>query len=130
MVEPKQPDPEKEPFYKKFIHNKRLNQEVRSVWKKRIEIVSGALMLAGIIISFFYIHIGAFFAGFAFGLCFFEEIYNSFVQLRDFYTEQGIFKTLMWIATILFFLISIPVFIVAAAIGFALIFLIRRFFKK
>lgn len=87
-------------------------------------------MLAGIILTIFYPHIGGTLVGLGFGICFFDEIYQAFVQLGDFYAEQGLFKTLMWVIALLYFLISIPAFIIAAFIGFGIIYLIRRSIKK
>lgn len=119
-------DEEKKPF----LDKEGLRKGADFFWNRRIEFISGALMLAGIILSFFYIHIGGALVGLAFGICFFNEIYTYFVQLRDLYTEQGLFKTIMSIATVLYFLISIPAFILAAAIGFAAMYLIRHLQKK
>jgi hypothetical protein len=99
-------------------------------WNRQIEFASGALMLVGIILSFFYVHIGGALVGLAFGMCFFEEIRSYFFQLGEFYIEQGLFKTLMLIATILYFLITIPAFIIATAIGFGVIYLIRWSLQK
>ena len=130
MVPPEKHDKEKDSFIKRVLKNENLGQGAHFFWKKRIEFLAGALMLMGIILSFFYSRSGGALVGLGFGVCFFDEIYNSFLKLRDFYTEQGLFKTLMWIATILFFLISIPAFIIAAAIGFGAIFVIRWSFKK
>ena len=121
---------DKTPFMKRVKEDERLNKGVNYLWDHRIEIFSSALTLVGIILSFFYIHIGGTLVGLGFGLCFFDEVHNYFLQLRDFYIEQGLFKTLMWIGTILYFLIAIPAFIISAAIGYAAIFLIRWSFKK
>ena len=47
------------------------------------------------------------------------------MRLRDFYVEKGIFKSLMLIGVVVYFLIAIPAFLIAYAIGFVLIYLIR-----
>lgn len=114
MEEPTKPDFERNQFF----------------WNRSLEILSGALMLVGIILSFFYPHTGGALAGLGFGICFFNEIQNYTFQFLDIYSEQGIFKTLMLLATILYFLISLPAFIIAAAIGFGAIFVLRLSFKK
>lgn len=118
------PEPDRDPDKPDFRSN------LNFFWNRPLEIISGALMLAGIIISFFYLHIGGILVGLAFGLCFFNELQTFFYRFLDIYSEQGVFKTLMLLATILYFLISIPAFIVCVAIGFAAILIIRLSFKK
>ena len=110
--------------------NSDLKKGANFLWDRRIEILSGLLMLVGIILSFFYLHIGGALVGLAFGICFFDEMRTYFFQLRELYIEQGIFKTLMLIAVVLYFLISIPAFIVAVAVGFGAMYLILFSFKK
>lgn len=100
------------------------------VWEYRIEIFSGLLLIAGIILAFFYIHIGGVLVGLGVGLCFFEEMHSYFVQLRDFFLEHGIFKSLILIATIIYLLIAVPTFVLAAAVGYAAMYLVSLFAKK
>lgn len=100
------------------------------IWDYRLEILSGLLMLAGLIISFFYVHTGGALVGLSVGICFFNEMYGYFSCLREFYLERGAFKTLMIIGIVVYFLISIPVFIVAVFVGFGIVFLIQQAFRK
>ncbi|NGX61216.1 MAG: hypothetical protein K940chlam9_00699 [Chlamydiae bacterium] len=106
---------------------KEKNKYLDFLWTYRIELFSGILVLIGLILSYFYVHIGGALLGLGFGACFFEEIYNYFSELRDLITENGIFKTLILVATILFFLIAIPSFIMAVAVGFVAIYIIKKF---
>ena len=122
MVEPKNP--------KKSEERERYKQGADYFLDHRVEFFSGALVLIGIILSFFYIHLGGMLVGLGFGICFFEEIYAYFLQVKGYYTEQGLFKTLIWIGTLLYFLIAIPAFIISVAIGFGVMYLIRHSFKK
>lgn len=120
---------EKNTFKQKIKEHEGFKKCVDFLWDFRIEIFSGALVLAGIILAFFYIHIGGMLVGLGVGICFFEEIYSYFLQLRNLYTQQGLFKTLIFIGTILYFLISIPAFIIATGVGFGAMFLIRWAFN-
>lgn len=106
------------------------NRYQKFLWDFRLEILAGALMLIGIILSFFYTHIGGSLVGLGAGICFFEELRIYLTTLRDFYTERGLFKTLMFIGVIIYFLIAIPAFIIAAAIAFGGMYLIRHFLEK
>lgn len=99
------------------------------IWDYHMQILSGLLMLFGIVLSFFYVHIGGAFVGLSIGICFFAEIYNYFSLLRD-YVEKGVFKTLMLIALVVYFLISIPAFIVAFFVGFGGVYLLQLALKK
>jgi len=130
MIETEKPKEGKESFMKKVTDHEEWRRGTKFFWQKRIEFLSGALMLIGIILSFFYTHIGGAFVGLAVGICFFEEIHGYFLRLRDSYSEQSLFKTVMSIGTILYFLIVIPAFIIATAIGFGAIYLIRLSLKK
>jgi hypothetical protein len=107
-----------------------LERRFNFFWNRRMEILSGLLMLVGLILCFFYPHIGGALVGLAVGICFFIEIQTFVFQFLDIYSEQGIFKTLMILATILYFLIAVPAFIIATAIGFGAIFVIRLSLKK
>lgn len=101
------------------------------LWRHRIELLSGALMLVGIILTFsFFPNIGGALVGLGFGLCFYKEIHGYFVQLREIYVEQGVFKTLMLIGTVVFLLITVPAFIIATAIGYGAMYLIQKFFPQ
>lgn len=123
--EDKKQESEKKPFKQRLKEDERIKQGVDFLWARRIEFFSGALLLIGIILAFFYIHIGGTLVGLGFGVCFFDEIHSYFLQLRDLYTEQGLFKTVMWVGTIVYFLIAIPAFIIASAIGYGVMYLIR-----
>lgn len=127
MVDPDKPGKK---FIDKIKEDERLNRGYNYFWNRRIEFLTGPLMLIGIILSFFYMHLGGVLVGLAFGICFFEEIQNYFIQLRERYSSKGLFKTLMLIGVALYFLLSIPTFIIFAIIGFAVIYLIRRTMKN
>lgn len=120
----------KTPFINKISENTHLKHKINFFWKQRFEFLSGALMLVGIVLSFFYRHIGGLLVGLSVGICFFDEIYAYFLQWHDFYSKQGPFKTLMKIALILYFLIIIPAFMIATAIGCGVIYLARLSQKK
>lgn len=130
MVDPEKPEKDKESFLKKLAADERFRKSTDFVVDRRVEFVSGALMLVGIILSFFYIHMGGILVGLAFGLCFFEELLAYFLQFGGRYSEQGLFKTLMSIGTVIFFLFAIPTFILAAAVGFGIMYFLRVFLKK
>jgi hypothetical protein len=130
MQEPEKQKEQKDSFTKKIKEDERFQKGTHFFWGHRIEFLAGLLMLAGIILSFFYIHIGGTLVGLGFGIGFFEEIFNFFHQIRNLYAEAGLFKTLMSIGTVLYLLITIPAFIIAAAIGFGIIFLVRRVVRK
>ena len=130
MAEPEDPKKDKTSFINKLKEDERLKKGTSFFWDKRLFFLSGALMFIGLILSVFYLQIGGLFIGLAVGICFFDEIYTYFMELRDRYSEHGMFKTLMAIALVIYFLIAVPVFILATAIGFGLIYLIRVTFKK
>lgn len=127
-----QPDPEKKKstLSEKLKENERLNKGVDTLWDNRIEIFSSLLLLAGIILAYFYMQIGGTLVGLGFGICFYEEIHGYFLELRGFYTEKGLYKTLMWAGMILYFLISIPAFIIASVIGYGAMSLVRWSSRK
>ncbi|MCC5831954.1 MAG: hypothetical protein JJU12_02805 [Chlamydiales bacterium] len=99
-------------------------------WSHRIEILSGTLLIVGLVLSFFYLRLGGALVGLGFGVCFYEEMHNYFIQLRDLYIANGVFKTLILIGTVVFFLIAIPIFIIACAVGYGALYLIDRIAKR
>lgn len=114
---------------KKDLYQKKLGGGFHFLWEYRIEILAGLLMIVGIILTFTgFFHSGGGLVGLGVGLCFYKEIHGYFVQLKDIYVEQGIFKTLMLIGMVIYFLITIPAFIIGVAIGFGAMYLITRFF--
>jgi hypothetical protein len=122
------PEKQNRDIREKLLKNKKLDKGVNFFWKWRFEFLAGVLMILGIILSFFYLHIGGALVGLATGIGFYDEIQSFLLQIKGFYSEHGVFKTLMCLGTILYFLISIPVFIIAVAVGFGLIFLFKRVF--
>lgn len=130
MEEPNKEKKEEKNFYQKFTKDDRVQKGKQIFFLYHTEFLSGALMLVGIILAFFYLHVGAMLVGLAFGICFFNEIQDYFVQLRDLYIAQGLFKTVMLIGTVLYLLLSIPSFVIAAFIGFGAIYLLRWAAKK
>lgn len=115
---------EKEPF------KERLRPSFNYAGKHGLDIAAGAFMLIGIILSFFYIHLGGVLVGLGFGIGFYEEIRNFFIQARGFYAEEGVFKTVLLIGLVVYFLISIPAFVIGTVIGFGAIYLLRRSFPR
>ncbi|MCH9626848.1 MAG: hypothetical protein S4CHLAM2_04790 [Chlamydiales bacterium] len=101
-----------------------------AVWGLRVEIFAGVLLLVGLILSFFYFRIGGALVGLGFGICFFEEMHQYFIQLRDIYVEHGLFRSVMLVGVVIYFLITIPSFVVAAAVGYGAMYLIRWIVKK
>lgn len=95
-----------------------------------IEFVTGALMILGIIFAFFFMIVGGILVGLAAGFCFYDEIQNYFVQLRDYYSERGLFKTLMVIGVALYLLIIAPAFLISLAAGFGVMTLINWGMKR
>lgn len=131
MKDPEKPAKEdKESFLKKLAGDERFRKGTGYVLDRRVEFVSGALMFVGVILSFFYMDIGGLLVGLGFGLCFFEDILSFFLQLKGRLTETGLFKTLISVGVVIFFLIAIPLFILGVAIGFGIMYLLRIFLKK
>ncbi len=94
------------------------------------EIVGLILVFIGLVLSFFYILTGSTLVGLGFGFTFHKEIFSYFLRLKEYFTEQGILKTLVLIGTILFLLVTLPAFIIAAVIGFGVMLLFRWSFRK
>lgn len=130
MVEPKKDEPKRDSFIHRIKRDERLNSSLNFLRNEWIELLSGCLMFIGIILTFFYEHLGGMLVGLAFGICFYQEIRDYLFYAKGLYSEHGLFKTLMWIGTILYFLIAIPAFIISALIGFGIVFLIRLVSNK
>ncbi|MEZ5315287.1 MAG: hypothetical protein R3E91_03635 [Chlamydiales bacterium] len=109
-------------------------EDFRKIWRQiyryRIAIISGCCLMVGLILSFFYLRLGSAFVGLGFGLSFFQEIHGYFIQLRDVYIAHGVFKTVMLIGTIVFLLISIPIFILSAGFGYGVMNIANRIARK
>lgn len=101
-------------------------ERLNYLWEFRIEILSGILMLLGIILAFFFVHIGGALIGLAAGICFYKEIVRFFIALRHYYPREGIFKTVMVIAIGIFLILTLPAFIIALLIGFTVMMLISK----
>lgn len=93
--------------------------------RKSLEIVTGTLMILGIILSFLYIQMGGFLVGLAFGLFFSEEIQNYFLKAPGYYSLAGLFKSLMILGVILYLLISAWAFLIATVLGFVIMTLLH-----
>lgn len=130
MDEPNKQDQGRDSFIKKMKEKAHLGRDIPYTKDPIPEICSGILVFLGLILALFYIHLGAMLVGLGFGICFFQEIHHYFLQIRESYTRQSLFKILVGIAIVLFLLLCIPVFIIAAAIGFGVMYLIRTAFKK
>lgn len=130
MDEPNKQDQGKDSFFEKMREKARLNREINYIGDHTLEVLSGILVFVGLVLSFFYIHLGGALIGLGFGICFYPDFRNYFLHFRDSYTALGLFKTLVGVATLLYFLLSIPAFILAATLGFALMYLIGWAFKK
>ena len=111
-------------YAEKIKSHEGVKKGVNFLWDRRMEFFSGALMLVGIVLAFFYTHIGGGLVGLGFGICFCDEIRAYFVRLRDLFTEHSLFKTVMLVGTIVYFLIVIRAFVIAAAIGFGVMCLV------
>lgn len=83
--------------------------------------VIAILMLVGLIASFFYIHLGSVLVGLSVGMTFHDSVQAYCIQLKDYYTKSGLFKTLIFIGLILFLLLAAPAFVLSAAIGYGVI---------
>ncbi len=108
----------------------RWKQFFESIWERRLEYLTGALVLVGLIFAFFYPHFGGALVGFGAGLCFYEEMHSYFIQLRDFFVDRGLFKSVLLVGIVLYLLITVPIFVIATAIGYGLMFVIRSFFQS
>jgi hypothetical protein len=95
-----------------------------------IELLCGCLMILGIILAFFYRHLGGLLVGLSFGIYFFRDILRNFLYAKEVYTEHGLVTTLMLIGTIIYFLITLPAFIIFTLIGFGIVYFIRYFTAK
>ena len=95
----------------------------------RLEIIFGFLMLAGVVLSFFFIHLGGAFVGLSLGLCFYRKILSWLSAVSDLYNTEGLFKTIMILSGILYLLISVPVFLVSSIVGFVTMALFSKAFK-
>lgn len=120
---------EKEPLFKKIKEDPKFDKGRNFFSEYPYELVAGVLMFFGLVFSIFYMHLGGLLVGIAFGICFYDEIQNYFYKARTIYVAQGFFKTLMLIGTLVYFLITIPAFILGAALGFGILFLLRRTLK-
>lgn len=98
--------------------------------EQRLNVLTGALMLVGLILAFFYVQIGGLLVGLAVGLCFFKQLYNYFFSLEDRFTHRGLFMSLMSIGVVLYLLITVPAFVLATAVGFGIMYLVRITLKK
>jgi len=125
-----EPEKKKSKIFNKLKDTEKFKKGGGLIWDYRIEIFSGALVLVGLILAFFYIHIGGALVGLGFGICFFEEMHNYFIQLRDIYTEHGVFKSLILIGTVIYFLIAVPIFVITSAVGYGAMYIINWLMKK
>ena len=127
MVGPDKPNPKG--FINKLRERTEHNQFFEFAWDHALEIISAAAVLIGIVLTFFYIHVGAALVGLGIGLCFYQEICSILAHAGGYYTNLGLLKTLILIGMLLFFLIAIPSFIIILALVCAIMFLIRWTFK-
>lgn len=95
-----------------------------------LNLVSGILMVVGIILSFFYIHVGGALVGLAVGMSFYDELQRYFFHARDYATIEGLFKTLMLVGLLLYLLLAATSFVIATVIGFVVMSLIHLFNHK
>lgn len=102
---------------------KSLMNWVKENW---LESLCSVLMLLGIIIAFFTSLSGGILVGLSIGLSFSEEMRLFFTKTQDFYKAQGLFNTLMLIGGALFLFISVPTFVIATVIGFAIMTIAKR----
>ncbi len=125
MAEENEPPEEKKKKKHFEIKSEKVRQASEFISNRWVEFGSGALMILGIIFTFFYHHFGSILVGLAVGMCFYDGISSYFVNLGARYTAQGLFKTLMVIGTALFLLLIAPGFLIAMAAAFGIVALIR-----
>ncbi len=87
-------------------------------------------MFLGVVATFFNLFIAGFLVGLAVGLSFSREIYAFFSKISHIYAAQGVIKSLIAVGTVIFFIIAIPTFAIAAIVGFGLMYLIYFLFSK
>lgn len=125
MAEENKP-PETEKKKKLFeIKSDKVREASEFISNRWVEFGSAALMILGIIFTFFYHHFGSVLVGLAVGMCFYDGISSYFAHLGERYTAQGLFKTLMVIGTVLFLLLIAPGFLIAAAAAYGIVALVR-----
>jgi hypothetical protein len=129
MDEPGKQHQGKDSFFDKIREKARLNRGTHFIGDHATEIVSGVCVFLGLILIFFYIHWGAALVGLGIGICFSQEICRTIARTGVYYNEMGLFRTLLLIATMLFFLIALPTFVIALGLGCGAMYFIRRAFK-
>lgn len=122
---PKDPE-ERRRWFEKLKEDERLYNLGLFFWDYRIEIVAGFLVLIGLILTPFYTRTGSALVGLGVGICFYPELHRYFVKLPTFFNEHGLVKTLILAGIILYLLFVIPVFLIAVAIGYAVMYLLNR----
>lgn len=93
--------------------------------RRVFEVIAATLMILGIILAFFYIQMGGFLVGLAFGLFFSDEIQDYFLKAPGYYSLAGLFKSLMILGVILYLLISAWAFLIATVLGFVIMTLLQ-----
>lgn len=124
MVNPQPEEPRKVPE-----EDSKPQKESR-LMKTPIHYIAAILMVLGLIIAFFKVGTGGFLVGIAVGITFSKELYSYFF-VNPVYAveEQGLFKILMLIGALLYFLIAATFFVIGLLIGFGILALIY-FLKK
>jgi hypothetical protein len=95
-----------------------------------VHLIAGVFMIVGIILSFFYLHLGGALVGLATGVGFFDELQRYFFHARDYAIAEGLFKTLLLVGVLLFLLLSATAFVIAVVISFVVMSMIHLFFLR
>lgn len=105
-------------FFKKVKNDDRTKKGLRYVWQYRQQCFLGFLVFFGILLSFFFIHLGGGLIGISAGLCFHKEIRQVFLGLRAYCQASGIFKTALLITLGIYLFLALPAFLFSLLIGF------------
>lgn len=90
-----------------------------------LNILSGVLMLVGIILAFFYHLIGGALVGLSVGIYFSKPLHNYVLYMRKEFAEEGIFKLLMLLGILLYLLLVATAFVIAVVVGIVIMTLVN-----
>lgn len=107
----------------KIKNDEKFNRGVDWLWQNRFSLFCVVLMIIGLMFSLVHFHLGGILIGLSFGLAFKKEIYNLIFKIKGYYIREGIYKTLLIIGVCLYLFFALPVFWIATALGFLIIFL-------
>lgn len=122
--------PNRDPDEKSFLHELRKHPALNVLWRRRLEWIAALFLLIGLLISFFHLSLGGLFVGVAAGLTFYGRLEHFCLHFRAHYLAYGLFKTVVFFGLILYFLITIPLFVIGMALSFGILALVRMAYKK